>query len=197
MVGNYFYYKSMKVIKQYISLIIENILKRFQSTPHHDTFQNENQNEIKFISTCPVKTCIDNDQLNFWYHPDPSCQGELTLDIEGYIHCSKCGIIISFIEWPFQCDNHQGYDYASPEGILNAVESLKEIYGNDKGMLFFETLNINLITKYMQLSDNDLEEIEFIAPCPCQECYGQSKLYNWKHPECGGKLHLTIKGEIK
>ena len=219
-----------ELTKEYISLIIKNVQKRFQPTPHHNTIieeapqhntiidedphhntiidetpnepnepQNETKNDIQFISTCPVKTCINNDQLNFWYHPDPSCKGELTLDIEGDIHCSKCGLIISFIDFPFQCDNHVGYDYATPEGILNAMESLKEIYSQDtnKSELFFETLTVNLITKYMQLSDNELEEIEFVAPCPCQECHGKSQFYNWKHPNCGGKLQLTITGEIK
>ena len=171
--------------------------KNENETPNK--IQNETKNDIQFISTCPVKTCIDNDQLNFWCHPDPSCKGELTLDIEGDIHCSKCGLIISFVDFPFQCDNHVGYDYATPEGILNAMESLKEIYSQDanKSELFFETLTVNLITKYMQLSDNELEEIEFVAPCPCQECHGKSQFYNWKHPNCGGKLQLTITGEIK
>ena len=182
-----------EITKGYISLIIENVQKQFKSTSNTKL----SQNEIKFISKCPVKKCIDKNRVYHWRHPDPSCKGELSLTIEGNIHCLKCGILIPFVEWPFKCDDHQYYDYASPEGIIAAVELLKETSGQDKSTLFFETLAGNLLSSFMQSGNNKLKEIEFIAPCPCQECYGDNSVYHWKHQGCGGKLQLTSEGEIK
>ena len=42
----------------------------------------------------------------------------------------------------------------------------------------------------------EIKEISFIAPCPCQKCISNSKLYEWKH-DCEKIFSLTIDGNLK
>lgn len=152
--------------------------------------------EIPFISRCPISSCENISEVFTWYHPDKSCKGLLNLTIEGDIHCTKCEIRIPFMEWPFQCPNHYSNRFVNQNGIINVVSSLKE-ESKLESELFFDTLLDNLLKKYSQLSEDEFEEIEFIAPCPCDECKNLDNVFNWKHPQCGGDLHLTRRGEIK
>ena len=40
-------------------------------------------------------------------------------------------------------------------------------------------------------------EIDFISPCPVQDCINKRKLYHWTHSNCGGYEKLTNEGKIR
>ena len=45
--------------------------------------------------------------------------------------------------------------------------------------------------------NNTIEEVDFISPCPVQDCINEEKPIRWKHSNCGGYEKITNKGEIK
>ena len=42
-----------------------------------------------------------------------------------------------------------------------------------------------------------LTEIDFISPCPVQDCVNKNKCYRWTHNKCGGRLKLNDKGILR
>ena len=44
--------------------------------------------------------------------------------------------------------------------------------------------------------NNTIKEVNFISPCPVQDCINEKKLIHCKH-SCGGYEKITDKGEIK
>ena len=46
-------------------------------------------------------------------------------------------------------------------------------------------------------NEETVEEIDFRAPCPVQQCVNKDKVYRWRHRNCGGYEKLTILGELR
>ena len=45
--------------------------------------------------------------------------------------------------------------------------------------------------------NNTIKEVDFISPCPVEDCKNEKKPIHWKHSNCGGYVKITDKGEIK
>ena len=45
--------------------------------------------------------------------------------------------------------------------------------------------------------EEQLTEIDFISPCPAQECIYKDKMYKWTHNQCGGRLKLDGEGMLR
>lgn len=43
----------------------------------------------------------------------------------------------------------------------------------------------------------ELTEIDFVSPCPVQQCINKNKTYRWIHSNCGGREKLNSKGELR
>jgi hypothetical protein len=41
------------------------------------------------------------------------------------------------------------------------------------------------------------KEIDFISPCPVDQCKNKNKIYRWTHNQCGGKLSLNNEGMLR
>ena len=44
---------------------------------------------------------------------------------------------------------------------------------------------------------NTITEIDFVAPCPVQECINKDKSIRWTHYKCGGYEKITNEGKIR
>jgi hypothetical protein len=42
-----------------------------------------------------------------------------------------------------------------------------------------------------------ISEVDFISPCPVQDCINKQKSYRWIHHNCGGYEKITNEGEIR
>ena len=42
-----------------------------------------------------------------------------------------------------------------------------------------------------------IDEVDFISPCPVQDCINKSKSYRWVHSGCGGYEKITNEGAIR
>jgi hypothetical protein len=42
-----------------------------------------------------------------------------------------------------------------------------------------------------------IDEVDFISPCPVQDCINKSKSYRWVHSDCGGYEKITNEGAIR
>ena len=42
-----------------------------------------------------------------------------------------------------------------------------------------------------------ISEVDFISPCPVQDCINKQKSYRWIHYNCGGYEKITNEGEIR
>ena len=42
-----------------------------------------------------------------------------------------------------------------------------------------------------------ISEIDFVSPCPVDECINKKTMYKWYHYNCGGYEKITNKGTIK
>ena len=47
------------------------------------------------------------------------------------------------------------------------------------------------------MSDQQITEIDFISPCPVQECVNKNKSYRWIHSDCGGREKLNDEGNLR
>ena len=45
--------------------------------------------------------------------------------------------------------------------------------------------------------EEELTEIDFISPCPVDQCRNKNKSYRWIHNQCGGRLKLDDKGWLR
>lgn len=43
----------------------------------------------------------------------------------------------------------------------------------------------------------EIDEIDFISPCPVDKCINKSKQYHWTHHDCGGHEKITKEGMIR
>ena len=77
--------------------------------------------EVDFISGCPVQGCSNNKTSIHWEHS--GCGGHETISEEGIIRCTRCGTKGIFLDWRFNCGNHD-YQKGSLQGFLNAITIL-------------------------------------------------------------------------
>ena len=75
--------------------------------------------EIDFIFPCPVDECINSNKLYKWFHH--SCGGTLKLSSKGTVRCCKCRAIRRFMDWPFNCGNHEFIRWYSCQGVVRAM----------------------------------------------------------------------------
>ena len=41
-----------------------------------------------------------------------------------------------------------------------------------------------------------ISEIDFVSPCPVEECKNKNTSYKWSHYNCGGREKITNEGKI-
>ena len=41
-----------------------------------------------------------------------------------------------------------------------------------------------------------INEIDFVSPCPVEECINNNTMYRWRHHNCGGYERITNQGKI-
>ena len=41
-----------------------------------------------------------------------------------------------------------------------------------------------------------ISEIDFVSPCPVDECKNKNTMYRWRHHNCGGYERITNEGKI-
>ena len=41
-----------------------------------------------------------------------------------------------------------------------------------------------------------ISEIDFVSPCPVEECKNKNTSYTWSHYNCGGREKITNEGKI-
>ena len=41
-----------------------------------------------------------------------------------------------------------------------------------------------------------ISEVDFISPCPVEECINKKTMYRWRHHNCGGHEKVTNQGNI-
>jgi hypothetical protein len=46
-------------------------------------------------------------------------------------------------------------------------------------------------------SHQEITEVDFIAPCPVQDCINKNKWHKWLDDKCGGRLKLNDKGMLR
>jgi hypothetical protein len=80
--------------------------------------------EVDFISPCPVQQCVNKQKSYRWIHTD--CGGREKLNDEGNLRCLKCGKVGPFIDWKFNCGDHD-YEKASAQGIAHALAVMAQI----------------------------------------------------------------------
>ena len=85
--------------------------------------------ELDFISPCPVDQCKNKDKKYRWTHNQ--CGGRLTLNDKGMLRCLKCGTQGPFMDWPFNCGDHD-YKYCSIQGICHAFSFVTRVLNNEK-----------------------------------------------------------------
>ena len=44
---------------------------------------------------------------------------------------------------------------------------------------------------------DSIVEIDFISPCPVQQCINKNKSYRWIHSDCGGREKLNDQGKLR
>ena len=42
-----------------------------------------------------------------------------------------------------------------------------------------------------------IDEIDFISPCPVDQCKNKNKMYRWLHNNCGGREKLNSEGHLR
>ena len=75
--------------------------------------------EIYFISPCPVQDCVNKNKMYRWTHV--KCGGgRLSLNDEGMLRCLKCGKKGKFIDFRFNCGDHDSKE-CSAQGVSHAL----------------------------------------------------------------------------
>lgn len=70
---------------------------------------------------CPV--CLKEGKTarrEKWIHGD-HCGGEMILETNGRVYCSKCGYSAPAISIRYSCSNGHSYSYASVEALADAI----------------------------------------------------------------------------
>ena len=92
--------------------------------------------EVDFICGCPVQGCSNAKTRLTWTHY--TCGGYTKLSETGILRCAKCGRSSEFVNWNFNCGNHD-FLPASLQGVLNAFS----IMGGLEGVSFTFLTNLN------------------------------------------------------
>ena len=82
------------------------------------------EDEIDFISPCPVDKCINKNKMYRWLHFE--CGGREKLTSEGILRCLKCEKKGPFVDWLFDCGEHD-YEEISAQGIAHALAIMAQI----------------------------------------------------------------------
>ena len=177
--------------------------------------------EIDFISFCHIEHCKNKDKLYRWLHSN--CGGRQKLTREGMVRCLKCAERGKFVYWPFNCGEHD-YERLSDQKLEHFLFYITRLGVNDfnNNQLgvskskenFLEELTRAIMTQYIEIKEKErsgttgnnvdggkskqkITEIDFIAPCPVQDCIDKNKCYKWIHTKCKGRLKLNDKGMLR
>ena len=89
--------------------------------------------EIDFISPCPVNKCKNQNKMYRWLHNN--CGGREKLTSEGQIRCLSCKTIGPFVDWLFDCGEHD-YEEVSAQGVAHALGIMAQIAVGPEEQLF-------------------------------------------------------------
>ena len=101
--------------------------------------------EIDFVSPCPVEECKNKNTSYKWYHYN--CGGHEKITNQGKIYCLKCKIEGLFIDWKFDCGEHD-YQEASSQALGYVFSVMSQLY--TKNQLFIAMLNNKVSEQFIQ-----------------------------------------------
>ena len=101
--------------------------------------------EVDFISGCPIAGCKNNQTKCRWCHHN--CGGYEKITNQGIIYCLKCKIEGLFIDWKFDCGEHD-YQEASSQALGYVFSVMSQLY--TKNQLFIAMLNNKVSEQFFQ-----------------------------------------------
>ena len=105
----------------------------------------EERTEIDFISPCPVSQCINNEKSYRWTHKD--CGGREKLSVKGMLRCLKCGTDGKFVDWKFNCGDHD-YLPASKSGVIHALTIMSQLAKEPEEQKFITDTTLAIIQQF-------------------------------------------------
>ena len=108
--------------------------------------------EIDFESPCPVQQCINNDKLIKWSHRN--CGGHEKLTDKGELRCIKCGTKGRFVDWRFNCGDHD-YLKASSQGVCHALSIMAQLSIKPNEQSFISTTCAVIMQQFVDKIENN------------------------------------------
>ena len=89
--------------------------------------------EIDFISPCPIENCKNKRKMYRWLHNN--CGGREKLSSKGIIRCLNCGKKGPFVDWLFDCGEHD-FEEISAQGVIHALGVMAQLSVEESEQLF-------------------------------------------------------------
>lgn len=92
--------------------------------------------KIRFRSNCPACT---NETVYYWIHH--KCDGDLDMDDNANLICSRCGVSSFIFQWKFDCGNRNngfhkaGFEYGCKQGFFACLSNLSKIENPPTGFI--------------------------------------------------------------
>ena len=103
--------------------------------------------EVDFISPCPVEKCRNKNKNYRWVHYN--CDGREKLNDLGFIRCLKCGGKAPYIDWKFNCGEHD-FEEGSTQGIIHALVVMAQLSVEKEHALFIAKTTQEIMKQYTQ-----------------------------------------------
>lgn len=127
--------------------------ERYNSIPIEERYNKENFiTEIEFNAPCPVAECEKRDEVIKWHHKN--CGGKTWLTSEGELRCVKCGKKHLFIDWKFDCGNHDA-KYASQQGLAHSLTIMSQLSINDNEQMFIAKATEVIMKQFLEGKRNN------------------------------------------
>ena len=103
--------------------------------------------EVDFISPCPVEKCRNKNKNYRWVHYN--CDGREKLNDSGWIRCLKCGGKAPYIDWKFNCGEHD-FEEGSTQGIIHALVVMAQLSVEKEHALFIAKTTQEIMKQYTE-----------------------------------------------
>ena len=107
--------------------------------------------EIDFIYPCPADQCKNKNKIYRWTHNQ--CGGRLKLNDEGMLRCLKCGKKEEFLDFRFDCGDHD-YEDCSAQGLAHSLGFMDQISVEESEQAFCARTTIVLMEHLQQRMKN-------------------------------------------
>ena len=98
--------------------------------------------ENDLILPCPVQECRNKNKMYRWTHN--RCGGRLKLNDKGIVRCIKCGEKGKFVDWPFNCGDHD-YKVCSAEGVAHALVIMDQLSNSADKQAFIASTTVKIM----------------------------------------------------